>query len=260
MLRHRIISALIGIPLIIAAVWHGSIPLLILTGLLMVLATLEMVALFQNLNLYLPYGLTVAGSLLVLAGAYLYQDAALGKSFTLVLFFVLAAVVLLYPRFSPVEGAVTVLVSLYIGLFVYIYLLRLLPNGWIWLTFTLVGTWSTDTAAYFIGRRWGRRQLAPLLSPKKTVEGMLGGFLGSLLASLAFAGIYPFLPRGRLLLLGFLLGMAALMGDLVESAIKRQAGVKDAGDLIPGHGGILDRFDSMLFTAPLVYYFVSMFM
>lgn len=260
MLRHRIISALIGIPLIFAAVWHGSIPLFILTGLLMVLATLEMVTLFRHLDLHLPYGLTVAGSLLVLASAYLYRDAALGKAITLVLFFVLAAVVLLYPRFSPVEGAVTVLVALYIGLFVYIYLLRLLPNGWIWLTFTLVGTWSSDTAAYFIGRRWGRRQLAPLLSPKKTVEGMLGGFLGSLLASLAFMGIYPFLPRGRLILLGFLLGLAALLGDLVESALKRQAGVKDAGDIIPGHGGILDRFDSMLFTAPLVYYFVSTFM
>ncbi|MDQ0286661.1 phosphatidate cytidylyltransferase [Desulfofundulus luciae] len=259
MLRHRILSALVGIPLFIAAVWHGNLLLLVFTGLLMVLAAVEMVALFQRLNLYPPHGLAVLGSLFLLGSAYLYRDAGLGGAVALILFFILVFMVFLYPAFSPVEGAVTLLATLYIGLFVYIYLLRLLPNGWIWLTFTLVGTWSSDTVAYFIGKRWGRRQLAPALSPGKTVEGAVGGLAGSLLAAVAFMIIYPFLPRGPMLLLGLLLGLAAVVGDLVESAFKRQAGVKDAGDIIPGHGGILDRFDSMLFTAPLVYYYVGMF-
>ncbi|MGB9802515.1 phosphatidate cytidylyltransferase [Desulfofundulus sp.] len=252
-------SALVGIPLFIAAVWHGSLPLLIFTGLLMVLAAIEMVALFEHLNLYPPHGLAVVGSLFLLGSVYLYRDAGLGGAVAVILFFILVFTVFLYPAFSPVEGAVTLLAILYIGLFVYIYLLRLLPDGWIWLTFTLVGTWSSDTVAYFIGRRWGRRQLAPALSPGKTVEGAVGSLAGSLLAAVAFMGLYPFLPRGPILLLGLLLGLAAVLGDLVESAFKRQAGVKDAGDIIPGHGGILDRFDSMLFTAPLVYYFVGRF-
>ncbi|WP_313884958.1 phosphatidate cytidylyltransferase [Desulfofundulus sp. TPOSR] len=259
MLRHRILSALVGIPLFIAAVWHGNLSLLVFTGLLMVLAAVEMVALFQRVNLYPPHGLAVMGSLFLLGSAYLYKDAGLGGAIALILFFILVFMVFLYPAFSPVEGAVTLLATLYIGLFVYIYLLRLLPDGWIWLTFTLVGTWSSDTVAYFAGKRWGRRQLAPALSPGKTVEGAVGGLVGSLLAAVAFMLIYPFLPRGPLLLLGLLLGLAAMVGDLVESAFKRQAGVKDAGDIIPGHGGILDRFDSMLFTAPLVYYYVGMF-
>ncbi|RKO66312.1 phosphatidate cytidylyltransferase [Desulfofundulus salinus] len=252
-------SALVGIPLFIAAVWHGNLPLLVFTGLLMVLAAIEMVALFQRLDLYPPHGLAVLGSLFLLGSAYLYRDAGLGGAIALILFFILVFMAFLYPAFSPVEGAVTLLATLYIGLFVYIYLLRLLPNGWIWLTFTLVGTWTSDTVAYFIGKRWGRRRLAPALSPGKTVEGAVGGLAGSLLAAVAFVIIYPFLPRGPLLLLGLLLGLAAVVGDLVESAFKRQAGVKDAGDIIPGHGGILDRFDSMLFTAPLVYYYVGMF-
>ncbi len=259
MLRHRILSALVGIPLLIAAVWHGNLSLLVITGLLMVLAAVEIVTLFQRLNLYPLHGLAVGGSLFLLLNAYLYRDAALGGAVALILFIILGVMVFLYPAFSPVEGAVTLLAILYVGLFSYIYLLRLLPDGWIWLTFTLVGTWSSDTVAYFIGKKWGRRQLAPALSPGKTVEGAIGGLAGSLLAAAAFIIIYPFLPDGPLLLLGLLLGLAALLGDLVESVFKRQAGVKDAGDIIPGHGGILDRFDSMLFTAPLVYYYVGMF-
>lgn len=259
MLRHRILSALVGIPLVITAVWYGNLPLLVLTGLLMVLALFEMVDMFGCLKLQPPLWLVMAGSLFLLLNAYLYKDTGLGAGVTLVLFMVLVTTVLFYPAHSPLDGAVSFLAIVYVSLFIYFYLLRLLPDGWIWLTFTLVGTWSSDTVAYFIGRRWGRHQLAPALSPGKTVEGAVGGLLGSLLAAMVFILIYPFVPRWHLLLLGLLLGIAAQIGDLVESSFKRQAGVKDAGDIIPGHGGILDRFDSMLFTAPLVYYYVGRF-
>jgi phosphatidate cytidylyltransferase len=94
------------------------------------------------------------------------------------------------------------------------------------------------------------------LSPKKTLEGLIGGICGTIGVAYVFALIYPFLPLVKMLILGLLVGAAAFVGDLMESAFKRQAGVKDAGSLIPGHGGILDRFDSALFTAPLVYYYV----
>ena len=117
-----------------------------------------------------------------------------------------------------------------------------------------------DVFAYFVGKRFGRRRLAPILSPKKTLEGAIGGLLGSVLVSYLFASyIYPFLSLPKMLLLGLMVGVAAEVGDLLESAFKREAGIKDSSMLIPGHGGILDRFDSALFTAPLVYYFVLLF-
>lgn len=131
-----------------------------------------------------------------------------------------------------------------------------MPNGLIWLVLVLVCTWSSDTLAYLVGRRWGKRRMAPELSPGKTLEGAVGGVLGSTIAAWVVVMSYSPLPLWPVLSLGFITGLAAQIGDLVESAIKRLAGIKDAGNLIPGHGGVLDRFDSMLFTAPLVYYYV----
>ncbi|OAT85858.1 phosphatidate cytidylyltransferase [Desulfotomaculum copahuensis] len=259
MLRQRILSAAAGIPLIILAVWHGGIALLLLVAVLMLLGILEIVGIFERLNLRPPLWLAMLGSLLLLGSAYLYKDEGFAAAITLVVILFLAVTVLLYPGYTPVDGAAALLATLYIGLFAYLYLMRLFDAGWIWLTFTLAGTWASDTLAYFVGRSLGRHHLAPVLSPGKTVEGAAGGVAGSVLAALVFLYLYPFLPRGPVLLLGVLLGAAAQVGDLVESAFKRQAGVKDAGGLIPGHGGILDRFDSMLFTAPLVYYFVAKF-
>jgi phosphatidate cytidylyltransferase len=149
--------------------------------------------------------------------------------------------------------------TLYVGLLTYLYLLRMLPDGWIWLIFMLACTWACDTAAYFVGMAFGKRKIAPVLSPKKSLEGAIGGLVGSVLISYLFAYIYPFLPIPKMLLLGLLVGLASEVGDLLESSFKRQAGIKDSSMLIPGHGGILDLIDSSLFTAPLVYYFVLLF-
>lgn len=259
MLRQRVLSAVVGIPLIILAVWQGGLALVLLTGAIMLLGVLEIVGIFERLQLHPPIWLSTLGILLLLGSAYLYRDEGYAAAITLVIILFLAVTVLLYPGYTPMDGAAALMATLYIGLFVYLYLIRLYVDGWIWLTFTLVGTWSSDTLAYFVGRALGRRHLAPVLSPGKTVEGAAGGIAGSVLAALVFLYLYPFLPRGPMLILGVLLGAAAQVGDLVESAFKRQAGVKDAGGIIPGHGGIMDRFDSMLFTAPLVYYFVAKF-
>ncbi len=116
--------------------------------------------------------------------------------------------------------------------------------GWI-LTFTLIG-WFSDTGAYLIGRRWGRHPLAPTVSPKKTIEGAIGGLIGAAIAS--GVGIYVLeldCPVWLAIVIGLVLGAIGMLGDLGESLIKRQASVKDSGTLLPGHGGILDRFDAM---------------
>ncbi|MFH1006705.1 MAG: phosphatidate cytidylyltransferase [Candidatus Latescibacterota bacterium] len=112
--------------------------------------------------------------------------------------------------------------------------------------------WAMDTAAYFVGRRFGRHKLFPRVSPKKSVEGAIGGLIGSLaVAFVAACTVTPFLPMGHHLALGAIVGVAGQVGDLAESQLKRDAGVKDSSTLLPGHGGILDRFDSLFFAGPL---------
>jgi len=122
---------------------------------------------------------------------------------------------------------------------------------------TLVLTWSYDTGAYAVGTAFGRRKLAAALSPNKSLEGLLGGVGASVLACLLMrlAGLVGF-GLAHALELGLLVGAASTLGDLVESYIKRTFGRKDSSTLIPGHGGVLDRFDSLLFSAPAVYYFL----
>lgn len=117
--------------------------------------------------------------------------------------------------------------------------------------------WTCDTAAYGIGKAFGRRKLAPAVSPTKSVEGAIGGFLATVgAAAVARAWFAPYLTWLDAIVLGVLVGFFAQMGDLVESLLKRDAETKDSSALIPGHGGALDRFDSLLFTAPLVYYYL----
>ncbi|NTV63367.1 MAG: phosphatidate cytidylyltransferase, partial [Oscillochloris sp.] len=132
-----------------------------------------------------------------------------------------------------------------------------IPPGTSWIFLVLAITWLQDTAAYFVGRSLGRHKMAPVLSPKKSWEGAAGGFISSILSAM-LAVLLLGLPIGypAAILIGAAAGVAGPLGDLVESLIKRQIGIKDSGQLIPGHGGILDRMDSLLFTAPVIYYLV----
>ena len=257
MLLPRVLSALFGIPLIILAVWLGGPALIALCALVMLLSLAEIRRMFRRLHLNIPFGLMLAGAAFLLGSVYLYKDAGLAGAIAITFFIFLLWFIFFYPKFSLIDMSMALLAVSYVGLFVYVYLLRTLPDGWIWIVFMLAGTWGSDTAAFFVGKYFGRHSLARVLSPGKTVEGAAGGVAGSFLVAAAFLYLYPFLSPGPLLALGLLLGLAAQAGDLVESAFKRQVGVKDAGALIPGHGGMLDRFDSMLFTAPLVYYYVQ---
>ncbi len=123
------------------------------------------------------------------------------------------------------------------------------------LLFALVITWAADTAAYFVGRAIGKHPLAPHISPKKTWEGSIGGMLGSLLVAYAFT-FWIKIPLHHLFLMAALGNIAGQMGDLLESACKRSAGVKDSGGLLPGHGGILDRIDALILCIPVIWYYL----
>lgn len=147
----------------------------------------------------------------------------------------------------------------------YVLLLREIPDSTLglWtLSLPLVASFATDIGAYFVGRTLGRQKLAPEISPGKTVEGSLGGIAVSFLALALYTGlvreVFPF-GLLELWLFSLLLSLAAQLGDLVESMLKRYCGVKDSGHFLPGHGGLLDRIDSLLFTFPLTYFLVVLF-
>jgi phosphatidate cytidylyltransferase len=135
-------------------------------------------------------------------------------------------------------------------------LMHSMQEGRLWILFTLVLTYCGDTAAFYAGRAWGRKKLAPEISPSKTVEGGAGAIIGSIAGALFFQFFFlPQLPALQAFVLGTAVGIIGQMGDLFESMLKRSAEVKDSGTLIPGHGGLLDRIDSVLFAGPLVYYY-----
>ncbi len=135
-------------------------------------------------------------------------------------------------------------------------LMRKLPSGQLWILFTLVSVYFGDTLAFYTGRAWGRNKLAPAISPGKTVEGGVGAAAGSLIGSLLFKGLFfPQIPFLHAVVLGLGVGVIGQLGDLWESVLKRSAQVKDSGALIPGHGGLLDRIDSVLFAGPMIYYY-----
>jgi phosphatidate cytidylyltransferase len=128
-------------------------------------------------------------------------------------------------------------------------------NGPGLLLFALVITWAGDTTAYFVGRAMGKRPLAPHISPKKTWEGSVGSMVGSLIVAWAFS-YWIRIPIGHLLAMAVIGNVAGQMGDLLESAYKRSAGVKDSGGLLPGHGGVLDRIDALILCIPVIWYYV----
>ncbi|MFZ5898266.1 MAG: phosphatidate cytidylyltransferase [Bacillota bacterium] len=257
MLRARVLTAVVGAPLILSAAWLGGVPLLTVVAVLVLLAAGELAGLVRSQG---PHrGLAIAGALTLVGAAYLLEEAYPGPAITLVTVLFLVVFTVAYPRISPSSLCATLFVALYASLLVYAYLLRVLPGGPGFLLLALTGTWAFDTFGYFVGVSVGRIRITPHLSPKKSLEGLLGGLAGAVLAAYAFALITGAVPLGLVLLLGLLIGVAAQLGDLVVSALKRFADVKDAGSLLPGHGGVLDRFDSFLLTAPVVYYLVQVF-
>lgn len=152
-----------------------------------------------------------------------------------------------------------VLGVLYIGFFVpHMILLRQEPEGWRWVLFTVYTAMGSDSGGYFGGRFFGKRKLAPAISPSKTVEGSLGAIGGAILIAL-FCRVVFFDLLGLWATLAFALGICLLaqLGDLCESALKRAFGAKDSGWIIPGHGGILDRLDSLLFPFVFAYYYAA---
>lgn len=180
------------------------------------------------------------------------------SAYSLVICLLLAGTVFNQSSYTFDDVAFPIASSLYVGIgFQNLVNARLVSVDKV--LFALFIVWVTDIGAYMVGRQFGRRKLAPAVSPNKTIEGSLGGIVSAMLVSLVFMLVRQtvYAPYGLLTMLGLVILFSAFaqLGDLVESALKRHFGVKDSGKLIPGHGGILDRFDSMLFVLPLMHFF-----
>lgn len=180
------------------------------------------------------------------------------------LFLVLILLLLLVLSMGTSENLATTITQvgvslfgiLYIGfLLSYVSLIRGLPNGKAWALFLIVTVWAGDIFAFSGGSLFGKHKLYPRISPKKTYEGLIGGILGSILLAMAFALLFlPEVNKGICVLLAIGMGIFGQLGDFSESMLKRSAQVKDSGNLIPGHGGMLDRMDSFLLASPFLYY------
>jgi len=153
--------------------------------------------------------------------------------------------------------AITLFGLLYIGWFFSFFIkLKFLPNGALLVAFLVLVTKMGDVGAYLVGNALGKHSLIPRISPHKTIEGTVGGLAFSIMSAVASKSFLPHFPYGHLVVLGALLGILAQVGDLAESLLKRDCGVKDSGGILPGFGGMLDLIDSLLFTTPIFYFYI----
>jgi phosphatidate cytidylyltransferase len=271
MFLKRAVVTLVLLPVGLAVIAWGGWLYYGLIALILGLAAYEYVKLFQAGGLQ-PAGILVIGATLILA----IQRAVSGfdnAHLTLSLLVLLAMTYHLfqYERGSQQAGtdfAVSLSGILYIGwLGAYLISLRNLPDGLWWLLTVLPAVWLADTGAYLVGSRIGRHKMTPHLSPKKSWEGYLGGILFSVPVTALLAFLWPVwagpglaVTPIRAALVALVLSVLTILGDLGESMLKRQVGVKDSGNLLPGHGGIFDRIDSWLWAAVIGYYLVTWFM
>ena len=240
-------------------VFLGGMPLKIFT---IILSLLGMYEFYNALKQKDFKPISIIGYLMLLLYYFIGNDFKNLMFIVILGVFILLIIPVIDLKYTFIDVAITLLGFLYVGIFFsFIYLVSEKVGGqfYVWLIF--VGSWLTDTAAYYAGRFFGKRKLCPKVSPKKTVEGSLGGLLGAivgcvLIGVLASQYIETF-SLIHFVAIGLLCGVFSQFGDLVASSVKRYVGLKDYSNLIPGHGGILDRFDSILFSGVVVFYYLS---
>ena len=258
MLLPRVLTAIVGIPLLLYLVHAGGAAFSVFTTGIAALCCYEYALVLRLGGRPVQFLTTVA------VGSALAACAALAAPLGLVLTAGVALIAVV-EMFSPVHSMDRAALTLFGALFAgwmpaHLALIRdIRPHGEAFLLMTFVSVWCMDTAAYAVGRAFGRRLLAPVLSPKKTWEGAIGGFAAALAVCAVFSrfALKEALPLPWALAIGAVIGVTGQISDLAESMIKRDAGIKDSGALLPGHGGVFDRFDSFILCAPAVYYVLS---
>lgn len=261
-MKERIMWGGIALAIFLPFLCLGGLPFQLLIGLLAMIGVSELLKM-RRLEIFSLEGLLAmlaTFSLVVPLDNYLGflpVDASF-SAYSILVLLILAGTVLNSSRYSFEEAVFPIAASLYVGIgFQNLVNARIAGLDKVLLALFIV--WATDSGAYFIGRRFGQRKLLPAVSPNKTIEGSLGGVLSAVVIAFVFMLVDKFVYAPHhfivMLFLVILFSIFGQFGDLVESSIKRRYGVKDSGRLIPGHGGILDRFDSMIFVFPIMHFF-----
>ncbi len=265
----RTLTALVAVPVIIAVIWFGAPWLAVLVLVAAALGIRELFHLLPPETGPLPTALGVLWAVAMVLGAWVASDL---HSFLIISAGILAAgafagllwLVAYYSGGRALAASLYLLAGpVYVGfLLAHSLMLREVGDsgnlGRDWLLFTLLAVFATDSGAYLIGRVFGRHAMAPNISPNKTWEGSLGGLACAVAAAIILGLLLDLgVPRWQQVVIGAAVGVVAQWGDLLESKLKRLSNAKDAGSIIPGHGGVLDRLDSLLVSIPVVYYLLA---
>ncbi|AYC29273.1 phosphatidate cytidylyltransferase [Paenisporosarcina cavernae] len=258
-MKQRIITGVIAAGLFIPVVFFGGLTFSLLIYAIATICLYEMLRM-KKLSLFSGHGIISLFALYVFLmpnewAKQLFQRFDYSK-IDLAIFSILimlAYTVLVKNRFTFDDAAFAILSSLYIGIGFY-YFIETRHAGLEFVLFALLVIWMTDTGAYFTGRRFGKHKLWPDISPNKTIEGFVGGIVTAIIFVLIFQLLYPLTSSWTyLFVVTIIASIVGQIGDLVESAIKRHYHVKDSGTILPGHGGLLDRFDSLIFVLPVIH-------
>lgn len=259
-LKIRIISAVIGIPILIAIISYGGLPLQIALAIFSLVGVFEF---YRAVNKDIKK-INVIGYVFTIIFSFVLLKFNLYSYFIFTSLFILAlltSMITHHDKYNIKDVAITFIGFYYVCfLLSHVLLVREQIQGSVYVWLIFITAWGSDTGAYFTGKAIGKRKLAPKLSPNKTIEGSIGGIILSAVLCIVYGLCMETLfsikidnVMFRFAIIGVIGSIVGQLGDLTASAIKRYTGIKDYGNLIPGHGGVLDRFDSILFTAPLVY-------
>lgn len=255
MLKTRLISAAIAIPIVIGAVYLGGVWFAVGVGLFALIAGWEFDRMMQIGGHHSTPLFTLALIAVLIYTSYQPDPEWLSVALTAILLLSLAWQLFSTSPGPTVNWALTIAGGLYIGWGLgHLVALRQRPDGLAWVWLALIATWGADTFAYFAGRTWGRHKLWPRHSPKKTWEGLIGSIFGGVLGAALITLLFG-MNWAVTLLIGAIVPIVGLFGDLSISMMKREVGVKDSSNLFPGHGGFLDRIDSLLFVSLVVFYY-----
>lgn len=253
-MKTRFITSVLLLPVLFAVIFLGG-HLLTASVLILTLVGLhELFKGFRSMDIHAMEKLTIATTLAIYAG-YVAQLPSVFYLFVVSVFVVMLMLINLFGKDLHIyDISVTALGFLYVVLpFLHIVLVGSFRSNF-FTVFIFLLAWVSDTCAYFAGRFFGKRKLLPSVSPKKTVEGAIGGVVGTAIVATVYAAVFEPGFVWFAIPLGLVGSISGQVGDLIASKIKRIVGIKDFGALFPGHGGVLDRFDSIMLTAPIVYY------
>lgn len=259
MFRTRLASGIVLMAVTITLMVYGGYPLFWVITAVSLIGLYELykaVGMERTVPALAGYISSIITDLLLLKNEYEYL--VMWIIFTLMVF--MACYVVSYPRFNSEQITMLFFGIIYVTIMLsFVFKVRFVQDGHLLVWFIYIGAWGSDTCAYCVGKLIGKHKMPSKLSPNKTIEGCLGGVAGAALIGFIFAAVFYDNKDiwWQLPLIGAVSSVISQIGDLAASAIKRNHDIKDYGNLIPGHGGILDRFDSIIFTAPVVYYLVE---